>query len=112
MTTLRVALHRWSVIGIAAWSLLVLMAQTFKGGGVGGWECDTDPTCGEIGWIPAAAWVGGIMLTIVIGYASRPAGEPVTTTKDKVVGLAVALGILVLVAVTITLVQEPSNLAP
>jgi hypothetical protein len=106
MTTLRVALHRWAVIGIAAWSLLVLIAQTYKGSGVGGPECWTDPTCGEIGWIPAAAWVGGIMLILVLGYASRPAGEPATSTKDKVVGLAVALGILVLVAVTITLVQD------
>jgi hypothetical protein len=106
VATLRVALHRWTLGGIAAWSLIMLVTETFKGTNVGGPACYTDPTCGEVGWIPTATWIGGIVLILALGYCLRPASEPATTTKDKVVGLAVALGLLVLAGVAFTLYQD------
>jgi len=107
VATLRLALHRWTVVGIAAWSLVMLVTETFKGGGVGNPRlCATDPTCGEIGWIPTAAWIGGILLILALGYGLRPVREPATTAKDKVVGLAIVLGILVLAGVAFTLYQD------
>ena len=112
MATLRLALHRWTLVGIVAWSLVVLWTETFKGGSVGNpYLCATDPTCGEVGWIPTAAWIGGILLILVLGYGLRPAREPGTTWKDKVVGLAIALGILVLAGVAFTLYQDNRSIA-
>ena len=113
MTTLRLALHRWTLLGIAAWSLVMLVMQMFKGGGVGNpLLCATDSTCGDVaGWIPTAAWLGGILVILVLGYGLRPAGGPSTTTKDKVVGLVVAVGVLVLVGVALTLYQDNRPIA-
>ena len=102
MATLRLALHRWTLVGIVAWSLVVLWNPRL---------CATDPTCGEMGWIPTAAWIGGILLILVLGYGLRPAREPGTTWKDKVVGLAIALGILVLAGVAFTLYQDYRSIA-
>jgi hypothetical protein len=112
VTTLRVALHRSTLVGIAAWSLVMLVTETFKGGSVGNpWLCATDPTCGEVGWIPTAAWIGGTLVILVIGYGIRPAGGPATTTRDKVVGLVVAMGVLVLVGVALTLYHDSRPIA-
>ena len=113
MTSLRLALHRWTLVAIAAWSLLILVMEMFKGGGVGNpILCATDPTCGDVGsWVPTAAWVGGTLLIVVLGYGLRPAGGPATTTKDKIVGLAVAVGVLVLVAAALTLYHDNRPIA-
>ena len=112
MTTLRVALHRGTLVGIAAWSLMMLVTETFKGGSVGNPRlCATDPTCGEVGWIPTAAWIGGTLVILVLGYGLRPAGGRATTRKDKVVGVVLALGILVLVGVAFTLYQDNRPIA-
>jgi hypothetical protein len=87
--------------------------EMFKGGGVGNPRlCATDPTCGDVaGWLPIAAWAGGILVILVLGYGLRPGGGPSTTTKDKVVGLVVAVGILVLVGVALTLYQDSRPIA-
>ena len=108
VTTLRVALHQWSILGMAAWSLLLLVNEMFSGSHVGNpFLCATDPRCGEgrFSVIATVAWVGGTFLILVLGSALRPAGEPATTTKDKVVSFAVAAGVLVLAGVAITLYQ-------
>jgi hypothetical protein len=112
VATLRVALHRWTLVGIAGWSLVMLVTETFKGGSVGNPRlCATDPTCGDVGWIPTAAWIGGALVILVLGYGLRPAGGPATTTRDKVVGLVVAVGVLVLVGVAFTLYQDNRPIA-
>ena len=111
MTALRLALHRWTVAGIVAWSLLVLYMETFKGAGGGGLRCATDPTCGEVGWIPTAAWIVGILLILGLGYRVRPASERATTTKDKVVGIALAVIILMLAGAAFTIYQDNRPIA-
>ncbi len=71
MRTLRATLNRWVIAALIAWSLLNLFVQTFKGASVGGLACRTDPTCGEIAWIPTAAWIGGMLLILVLGFLVR-----------------------------------------
>jgi hypothetical protein len=66
------------------------------------------PDLREVGWIPTAAWIGGILLILAFGYALRPASEPGTTTRDKVVSLAVALVFFVLAGVASTRFQGNS----
>jgi hypothetical protein len=68
MRTLGTTFDRWVIGVLVAWSLLMLFVQTFKGTNVGGRACVTDPTCGEIAWIPTAAWLGGILLILIIGF--------------------------------------------
>ena len=88
MTTLRVALHRGTVVAIAIWSLLLLVNEMFKGGSVGNpILCATDPRCGEGRYsvVATVAWVGGTLLVLVLGYVFRPVRGPETTTRDKVV---------------------------
>jgi hypothetical protein len=113
MATLRLALHRGTLVAIAVWSLLMLVMEMFKGGGVGNPRlCATDPRCGDVAsWMPTAAWVGGTLLILVIGYGLRPANGPATTTKDKVIGFAVAVGVLVLVGVALTLYHDSRPIA-
>jgi heme A synthase len=94
MAALRAALRPWPLTGIVVWTLVLLAHQIFLGGGIGGPACYTDPTCGEKGWIPTATWIGGILLILALGYASRSDSERATTTTDKVVSLAVVLGVL------------------
>jgi hypothetical protein len=108
VTSLRVALHRGTLVAIAIWSLLLLVNEMFKGGSVGNPVlCATDPRCGEgtYSLVATVAWVGGTLIILVLGYVFRPTGGPATTTKDKVVGLAIAVGVLVLAGVAITLYQ-------
>jgi hypothetical protein len=108
VTTLRVALHRWTLVAIATWSLLLLVNEMFKGGSVGNpILCATDPRCGEGTYsvVATAAWVGGTLLILVLGYVFRPVRQPETRTKDKVVSLIVATGVLVLAGLAITLYQ-------
>jgi hypothetical protein len=113
MRTLRAALNRWVIATLVAWTLLILAVETFKGTNVGGSACFTDPTCGEIGWIPSAAWIGGMLIILAIGFAMRspdadsPDQKPSRTTlADKLVALIVVLAILVLVTVALTFYQD------
>jgi hypothetical protein len=76
MNGLRAAVQPWVIAGVAAWSVLVLLAQTFKGSSVGGPACRTDPNCGEVGWIPVAVWLAGCAVILVIGYWTRHQGKP------------------------------------
>jgi len=109
MRTLRVTLYREVVAALVAWSLLVLLVQTFKGGSVGGPACYTDPRCGEIGWIPTAFWIVGILGILVVGFALRPARlrsvDP-ASGGDKVVAVVLVLVTLLGVAATLTLYQD------
>ena len=106
MRTLRAALNRWVIAALVAWSLLNLFVQTFKGASVGGGACWTDPTCGEIPWIPTAAWIGGILLILMIGFASRARAledpsqaELAIPIADRLLAVAVVLAFLALAAV-------------
>jgi hypothetical protein len=63
------------LVALVGWSALVLLAQTFKGASVGGPACFTDPSCGEIGWIPVAVWLGGCVVILAIGYWARRRGK-------------------------------------
>jgi hypothetical protein len=109
MRTLRAALYPRVMGALAGWSLLMLLVQTFKGGSVGGRACYTDPTCGEIGWIPTATWIVGLLVILVIGFAVRsrdPGGESGTTVPDKLVAAIVVLGIVLFAAAAFTLYQD------
>ncbi len=110
MRTLRATLYREVVAVLVAWSLLMLLVQTFKGGSVGGPACYTDPTCGEIGWIPTAFWIIGILVILVVGFALRPerlrSADSGSGPTDKVVAVALVLGTLAIVAVALTLYQD------
>ena len=53
---------------VVGWSVVVLFAQTFKGANVGGPACNTDPTCGEVGWVPVVVWLGGCLIIFGLGY--------------------------------------------
>jgi heme A synthase len=106
MRTLRATLNRWVIAALVAWSLLNLFVQTFKGTNVGGLACRTDPTCGEIAWIPTAAWLGGILVILAIGFALRAAvpgspsrEEPPIPIADRLLAVAVVLAVLALAAV-------------
>src|SRR3954468_9582796 len=75
MKTLRATMNRYVVSALAGWSVLMYLVQTFKGTNVGGLACETDPTCGEVGWVPWAFWLGGVAIILLIGsvvaYATR-----------------------------------------
>ena len=110
MRTLRVTLYREVVAALVAWSLLMLLVQTFKGGSVGGPACYTDPRCGEIGWIPTAFWIVGILVILAVGFALRPArlrsADSASGLGDKVVAVVLVLVTLVGVAAALTLYQD------
>jgi hypothetical protein len=109
MKTLRAALYPQVLGALAGWSLLMLLVETFKGSSVGGRACYTDPTCGEIGWIPTATWIVGILVILVIGFAvrSREQGDRSgTTLPDKLVAVVVVLGILVFAGAALTFYQD------
>ena len=106
MRTLRATLNRWVIAALVAWSLLNLLVQMFKGTNVGGFACATDPTCGEIAWIPTAFWIGGILLILAIGFvlATRAQGGPsqegpAIPIADRLLAVAVVLAVLALAAV-------------
>jgi hypothetical protein len=71
MRTARGLFTRWVILAIAGWSVLVLLFQTFKGANVGNPACIKDPYCGEVGWVPVAAWVAGIVLIVLVAYLWR-----------------------------------------
>ena len=110
MRTLRATLYREVVAVLVGWSLLMLLVQTFKGGSVGGPACYTDPRCGEIGWIPTAVWIVGILVILVVGFALRPARlrsvDSASGLGDKVVGVVLVLVALAVVAAALTLYQD------
>ena len=106
MRTLRATLDRWVIGALVAWSLLMLFVQTFKGTNVGGRACVTDPTCGEIAWIPTAAWLGGILLILIIGFVLHAVAqrgpireEPAIPIADRLLAVAIVLAVLALAAV-------------
>ena len=68
MNGLRAAVRPWVIAGLAAWSVLVLLAQAFKGSSVGGPACRTDPNCGEVLWVPVVVWLGGCLIILGLGY--------------------------------------------
>jgi hypothetical protein len=105
MRTLRVTLDRWTVAAILVWSLINLYVQTFKGASVGGPACYTDPTCGEIAWIPTAAWIGGILIILVMGFLVNSArhdrrkwAEPPIPIVDRLTAVVVVLAMLAFAA--------------
>jgi len=69
--TLRALFGRSVVVAMGLWSAIVLALQVFKGGGVGGLACRTDPSCGEQLWIPVAAWLLGLVGIVGIGWLVR-----------------------------------------
>ena len=75
MNRLRAAVRPWVIACVAVWSVLVLLAQAFKGSSVGGPACRTDPKCGEVGWIPVAVWLAGCVVILVLGYWTRHRGN-------------------------------------
>jgi len=110
MRTLRAALSRGTIVAAIAWTLVILFIETFKGSNVGGPACYTDPTCGEVGWVPTAAWVGGILVILVIGHG--PTGrQPATTLADKLVAVVVAVTVLVIAAAVFTFYQDHRPIA-
>jgi hypothetical protein len=71
MSTIRRILRPVVILALIAWTFLVLLLQTFKGSSAGGFGCLHDPTCGEIGWIPTAAWIGGLIFILAVAWAKR-----------------------------------------
>jgi hypothetical protein len=59
------------VAALIGWTAIVVLLQTFKGAGVGGMQCRTDPACGEVGWIPPAAWLIGILVIVGVAWWTR-----------------------------------------
>ena len=62
MDSLRRVFRPWVIGALAGWTLMVLLAQIFKGGGIGGPDCYPDPSCLEATWVPWAVWAVGIVL--------------------------------------------------
>ena len=92
---------------MVGWSLLNLFVQAFKGGSVGGRACYTDPTCGEVGWVPTVFWIAGMLIILVIGFIVRsPGRRSRTTIADMLVAVLVAIGVLVLAGVGFTIYQD------
>ncbi len=75
MNLLRAIARPLVLAAVVGWTALVLLAQAFKGSSVGGPACRTDPNCGEVLWIPVAAWLGGCLVILVIGYWIRHRGK-------------------------------------
>jgi Mn2+/Fe2+ NRAMP family transporter len=87
-----------------AWSLVILFIETFKGSNVGGPACYTDPTCGEVGVIPTAAWIGGVLVILLMGYATKR--QPASSYTDKLVAVVVVVTVLVFAAAAFTFYQD------
>jgi hypothetical protein len=118
MRTLRAALSRGTIVAAIAWSLVILFTESFKGTNVGGKACYTDPTCGEVGWIPTATWIGGILVILVIGYALHERartdssdGPPAATLADKLVAVVAVVTVLLIAAAVFTLYLDHRPIA-
>jgi hypothetical protein len=67
----RSLLRPWVIAALIGWSAIVFLAQLFKGGSIGGPACYTDPSCGENMLVPPLAWLGGIAVILLLGWATR-----------------------------------------